>query len=106
MEIEKLEDQIQVIKAEMEQYTEGGQALETTRLSMQRQTNDRLSAAETQAALYDRRCARADGGALALRALGLQRALHLLAFSLAQALPGKSPTVVLCVMGKLPCGQV
>jgi len=54
-EIEKLEDQTQVIKVEIERYRDSGQELDRSKGSAMRDVEDRLAAAESQADLYEKR---------------------------------------------------
>ncbi|KAF5831032.1 hypothetical protein DUNSADRAFT_13682 [Dunaliella salina] len=54
-EIEKLEDQTQVIKVEIERYKDSGQELDRSKGSAMRDVEDRLAAAESQADLYEKR---------------------------------------------------
>jgi len=54
-EIEKLEDQTGVIKAEIERYKDNGQELDRSKGSALRDVEDRLASAESQADLYEKR---------------------------------------------------
>mmetsp|Transcript_9222 Transcript_9222/g.19727 ORF Transcript_9222/g.19727 Transcript_9222/m.19727 type:complete len:546 (+) Transcript_9222:205-1842(+) len=54
-EIEKLEDQITAIKAEIDKYKESGQELDRSKSSQLRDVEEHLAAAETQAELYEKR---------------------------------------------------
>ncbi len=54
-EIEKLEDQISVIRSEMDKYREGGAELERHKGAAVREVEERLAGAEVQAELYEKR---------------------------------------------------
>jgi len=58
-EIEKLEDQTTVIRAEIERYKDSGQELDRSKGFALRDVEDRLAATESQADLYEKRWGRA-----------------------------------------------
>ena len=62
-EIEKLEDQITLIRGEIERYRETGQENDRSKSLQLRQVEDRLASAESQAELYEKRwVGRQEGG--------------------------------------------
>lgn len=67
-EIEKLEDQITVIRGEMERYRESGAELDRHKKDNLREVEERLASAEMQAELYERRYEAASGTVGALKA--------------------------------------
>ncbi len=67
-EIEKLEDQLGVIRSEMDKYRESGAVLEAHKSSAVREVEERLATAEMQAALYERRHEAATSTVSALKA--------------------------------------
>jgi len=60
-EIEKLEDQITVIRSEMTRYADGGRETDLTKSTALREVEDRLAGSESQAELYEKRSEAASG---------------------------------------------